>query len=51
MNKARQIATQRMIEETQGMGAEAIVAVRFATSGIKQGAAKVIAYGTVVRYK
>ena len=50
MNEARSIATQRMIEEAQGLGADAIVNVRFASSAIMQGAAEVIAYGTAVRF-
>ena len=50
MNEARDIATHRMIEEAQGMGADAIVNVRFATSAIIQGGAEVIAYGTAVKF-
>ncbi|MBR4725238.1 MAG: YbjQ family protein [Lachnospiraceae bacterium] len=50
MNEARSIATQRMIDEAQGLGADAIVNVRFASSAIMQGAAEVIAYGTAVRF-
>lgn len=50
MNKARDIATQRMIEEAQRLGADAIVAVRYATSGIMAGAAEVMVYGTAVKY-
>lgn len=50
MNKARQIATDRMIEEADALGADAVVNVRFATSGIMQGAAEVIAYGTAVKF-
>ena len=50
MNEARDIATHRMIEEAQNMGADAIVNVRYATSAIMQGAAEVMAYGTAVKY-
>lgn len=50
MNKARQIATDRMIAEAEALGANAVVNVRFATSGIMQGAAEVIAYGTAVKF-
>ena len=50
MNEARDIATQRMIEEAQNLGADAIVNIRFATSAIIQGAAEVIAYGTAVKF-
>ncbi len=38
-------------EEAQGMGADAIVNVRYATSAIMQGAAEVMAYGTAVKFK
>lgn len=51
MNTARALATKRMVEEAQGMGADAIVNVRYATSAIMQGAAEVMAYGTAVNFK
>lgn len=34
MNQARQIATNRMIEEAQALGADAIVGVRYTSSSI-----------------
>ena len=49
MNEARTIATKRMVEEAQQLGADAIVNVRYASSAIMQGAAEIIAYGTAVR--
>lgn len=51
MDKARAIATDRMIQEAGMMGADAVVGVRYATSGIMQSAAEVIAYGTAVKIK
>lgn len=51
MNEARDLATARMIDEAQAMGADAIVNIRYASSAIMQGAAEVIAYGTAVRFK
>ena len=45
MEDARREATARMIREAEGMGADAIVNVRFTTSSITPGAAEVIAYG------
>ncbi|MBQ9980776.1 MAG: heavy metal-binding domain-containing protein [Oscillospiraceae bacterium] len=51
MDDARDIATSRMLEEAANMGADAVVAVRFTTSAITQGAAEVLAYGTAVRFK
>lgn len=50
MNEAREIATNRMIEEAEALGADAIVNIRFATSAIMGGAAEVIAYGTAVNF-
>jgi uncharacterized protein YbjQ (UPF0145 family) len=40
-----------MVEEAEGMGADGIVNIRYATSAIMQGAAEVIAYGTAVKFK
>lgn len=51
MNEARAIATKRMVEEANGMDADAIVNIRYASSAIMQGAAEVIAYGTAVKFK
>ncbi len=51
MDKARAIATNRMAEEAQKLGADAIVCVRYATSAIMQSAAEVMAYGTAVRFR
>ena len=49
MNEARAIATKRMVEEAESLGADAIVNIRYASSAIMQGAAEVIAYGTAVK--
>ena len=49
MNKARALATKRMVEEAESLGADAIVSIRYATSSITQGAAEVMAYGTAVK--
>ncbi|GAB6159799.1 YbjQ family protein [Howardella ureilytica] len=50
MNEARNTAVQRMVEDAQRLGADAVVNVRFGTSSVVQGAAEVIAYGTAVRF-
>jgi uncharacterized protein YbjQ (UPF0145 family) len=50
MNEARTIATKRMTDEAEKLGADAIVNVRFATSAVMQGAAEIIVYGTAVKY-
>ena len=46
--EARKEATERMIQQAQTAGANAIVNIRFATSSITQGAAELFAYGTAV---
>jgi uncharacterized protein YbjQ (UPF0145 family) len=51
MDKARQQATQRMIDQAVQMGADAIIGVRFTTSAIMAQAAEVLVYGTAIRYK
>ena len=49
LQESRQDAMNRMVEEAQSMGANAVVNVRFSTSSIAQGAAELFAYGTAVR--
>ena len=51
MNEARAIATKRMVEEAEALGADAVVNIRYASSAVMQGAAEVIAYGTAVKFK
>ncbi len=51
MNNARALATKRMVQEAESMGADAIVAIRYSSSSIMQSAAEVMAYGTAVRFK
>ena len=48
--EARQIATKRMVDEAEQLGADAIVGGRYASSSVMQGAAEVMAYGTAVKY-
>ena len=38
-----------MIEDAEGLGADAIVGVRLTTSMVTQGAAEILAYGTAVK--
>ena len=49
--EARQIATKRMVDEANAMGADAIINIRFGSSSMMQSAAEVIAYGTAVKFK
>jgi uncharacterized protein YbjQ (UPF0145 family) len=50
MNEARALATKRMVEEAEELGADAVVNIRYSSSAIMQGAAEVIAYGTAVKF-
>lgn len=50
MEKARGLATERMIAQAEAMGADAIVATRYSSSAVTQGAAEVMAYGTAVKF-
>jgi uncharacterized protein YbjQ (UPF0145 family) len=47
--QAREEALQRMIEQAEKMGANAIVGARFVTSMVMSGAAEMVAYGTAVK--
>ncbi len=49
LSGSRQIAIERMEEQATEVGADAIVAVRLATSTITSGASEVLAYGTAVK--
>ena len=51
LNKARALATERMVKEAEALGADAVVAVRYSSSSVMQGAAEVMVYGTAVRYR
>lgn len=51
IDESREIATKRMVEEAEKLGADAVINIRYATSAIMQGAAEVIVYGTAVKLK
>ena len=51
INEARQIATKRMVDEAERLGADAVVNIRYGSSSVMQGAAEVIVYGTAVKLK
>ena len=46
--EAREQALDRLVEEAESKGANAIVCVRFTTASMMQGAAELLAYGTAV---
>jgi uncharacterized protein YbjQ (UPF0145 family) len=49
LHESRREAQDRMVQQAESMGANAIVNVRFATSSVAQGAAELFAYGTAVK--
>lgn len=49
MAESREQAIDRMVEEAQSLGADAIVGVRFQTSMVMTGAAEIMCYGTAVK--
>lgn len=51
MNEARALATKRMVEDAEKLGADAVVNIRYASAAVMQGAAEVMAYGTAVKFK
>lgn len=48
LTESRDESIQRMIAQATGLGANAIVNVRFSTSSIAAGAAELYVYGTAV---
>ena len=51
MKEARQQASDRMVEQAQELGANAIINVRYTTTSVSQGASEMLAYGTAVRFE
>ncbi len=51
LNEARQIATKRMVEDAEALGADAVINVRYGSASLMQGSAEVIVYGTAIKYK
>ena len=51
MNEARALATKRMVQEAEKLGADAVINIRYASATVMSGAAEVMAYGTAVKFK
>lgn len=49
--ESREEAIERMVEQARGLGANAVINVRLATSNITAGASELLAYGTAVKLK
>ncbi len=50
INEARSIATKRMVDEAESLGADAVINIRYASAAVMQGAAEVMVYGTAVKF-
>ena len=48
MAEAREQAIDRMVDEANALGADAIIALRFQTCEVMKGAAEMLCYGTAV---
>lgn len=48
LQEAREEAVDRMKQQAEAVGANAVLNVRFSTSSVAQGAAELFAYGTAV---
>ena len=48
LGESREQAVDRMVEEAESLGANAVVMTRFSTSQVTSGAAELLAYGTAV---
>lgn len=48
LHESREEAIERMVQQAQSVGANAILNIRFSTSSIAQGASELFAYGTAV---
>ena len=51
LTTARQIATKRMVDDAESLGADAVINIRYGSSSVMSGAAEVIAYGTAVKLR
>jgi len=51
MTEARNKALERMIDEAEKLGADAVLGVRFGSSAVMSGAAEMLAYGTAVKLR
>lgn len=48
LQESREEAVQRMVQQAQSIGANAVLNIRFSTSSVAAGAAELFAYGTAV---
>jgi uncharacterized protein YbjQ (UPF0145 family) len=51
LSESRREALQRMMDDAQSLGADAVINIRYSTSSVMTGAAEMLAYGTAVKLK
>jgi uncharacterized protein YbjQ (UPF0145 family) len=51
MGESREQALDRMVEQAEALGADAVICTRFTTSMVMSQAAEILAYGTAVRLR
>ncbi len=51
MAESREQAIDRLMEDAESLGADAVVGLRFTTTSMMQGAAEFLAYGTAVEFE
>jgi uncharacterized protein YbjQ (UPF0145 family) len=51
LTDARDIAIERLVENAETKGADAIVGIRFTTSAIMDGSSEIMVFGTAVKLK
>ena len=51
IREARKVATDRMVEEAEKLGADAVVGIKYSSSEVMEGASEILAYGTAVKLK
>ena len=51
LEKARNIAEERMIEESKKLNAGEIIGVSFVTNSIMNGCIEILVYGTAIKHK
>ncbi|MEI0477863.1 YbjQ family protein [Brachyspira pulli] len=51
LSEAREIATNRMLEEAKKLNANAIIGIKFSSSSVLPGTVEVVAYGTAIVLK
>ncbi len=50
LNEARAMATKRLVEEAEALGADAVINLRYTSATVMQGAAEILVYGTAVKF-